>query len=375
MKKIILLTIFVAIIIALSFYFQKTKEAPKEEQNLKAMIGQMLVVGFRGADLSSNPDIVKDIEDLNLGGVILFDYDLPSKSYPRNITSPQQLIKLTQDLQKTAETPLLIAIDAEGGKVNRLKEKYGFLNIPSAEEMGKESTEYTKAISKILAIELKSLGINTNFAPVVDVNVNPQNPVIGSLSRSFSDSPDKVTDHALSFIEGHQEEGIITAIKHFPGHGSSLSDSHLGLADVTQTYTQEEEIPFKELISSGKVDMVMTAHIINKNIDPDYPATLSEKFLKEILREELGFKGVIVSDDMQMGAIVQNFGFEESIIRAINSGCDLLVFSNNGETYDSEIAQKASDIIYKAVSDGRIPKEAITASAERIRVLKENYLD
>jgi beta-N-acetylhexosaminidase len=372
MKKIIFTTIAVILIAIAAFLFFKKGET---EKDLKTQIGQMLVVGFRGTNVSQNPEIINDIKNLNLGGVILFDYDVPSKSSPRNITSPEQLIRLTHDLQKEAETPLLIAIDAEGGQVNRLKEKYGFLDIPSAEEMGEQTTEYTRDISNILATELKALGINTNFAPVVDVNINIQNPAIGALSRSFSSDPEKVAEYALSFILGHHEEGIITTIKHFPGHGSSESDSHLGLVDVTQTYNEIEKMPFKALIESGETDMVMTAHIINRNIDPDYPATLSDKFLKGILREELGFNGVIVSDDMQMGAIVENFGFEESIIRAINSGCDLLIFSNNGDSYDPEIAQKAVDVIYKAVSDGRILEQTITDSLERINNLKEKYLN
>lgn len=346
-------------------------EQAKADEELKQQIGQMLLIGFRGTEINENSYIVKAMNHLNIGGVILFDYDVPSKSFPRNITGPKQTKNLITDLKNFSPSPLLIAVDAEGGLVNRLKEKYGFIAVPSPQELGeKDDSEHTKKISNALALQLADLGFNVNFAPVVDVNVNPNNPVIGNIERSFSSNPDKVVKHANAFISAHREQGIITALKHFPGHGSSQDDSHLGMVDITNTYQNKELIPFQKLTEQGKADMVMTAHIINKNIDAEYPATLSPLFLQNILREQLKFDGVIVSDDMQMGAITEHYGFDDALIRAINAGCDLLIISNNGKVYDEQAPYKARDIIFQAVKDNKISCEKITKSYNRIQALK-----
>ncbi len=295
------------------------------------------------------------------------------KSSPRNITSPSQIKELIKNLQKFSPTPLFIAIDAEGGYVNRLKPKYGFIEIPSAQEMGKRNIEETKKTAIKLTNQFIDLGINTNFAPVVDVNVNPDNPVIGGIERSFSNNPEKVTEHALAFIEGHHQNNIITAIKHFPGHGSSKDDSHKGMTDITKTYKEKELIPYQKLIEKAVVDMVMTAHIINRDIDPDYPATLSPFFINNILRKQLGFEGVVVSDDMQMGAITEYYGFAESIILAINAGCDLLIISNNNKIYDETAPYRAQEIIFEAVKSGKISIDRILESSDRIYNLKKQF--
>jgi beta-N-acetylhexosaminidase len=205
---------------------------------------------------------------------------------------------------------------------------------------------------------------------VVDVNVNPENPVIGGMGRSFSADEKIVSEEARAFIDGQHEYGIVTAIKHFPGHGSSRSDSHKGLADVSDTYQDRELIPYQELIGDGSADMVMVAHIVNKKIDPEYPATLSSRFIDDILRKRLGFKGVVVSDDMDMGAITKYYGFKEAIVRAINAGCDMLVISNNGNVYNEMAPYQAVDIIFKAIKDKDIPLKRIMESSLRIEKLK-----
>ena len=162
--------------------------------------------------------------------------------------------------------------------------------------------------------------------------------------------------------------------KHFPGHGSSTRDSHLGLVDITQTYKNEELLPYKILQKEGLLDVVMTAHIMNKNIDKNNPATLSPLFIKNILREEIGFGGVVISDDMQMNAIVDHYGFKEAVIGAVNAGCDILLLSNNGTAkYDEELASKAIDIIYNTVQDGTILEKTIEDSYNRIIHLKEKF--
>lgn len=336
-------------------------------------MGQMLIIGFRGTEANNNSYIIKTIKELNIGGVILFDRDNPSKGeIQRNIINVEQTKKLITNI-KNSSSDIFVSIDAEGGYVNRLKTKYGFENIPSAEELGKLSAEEVKSHSLSLGKTLKNIGINMDFAPVVDVNINPNNPVIGCLERSFSNNPDTVYEYSSFFIEGLHENNIISAIKHFPGHGSSENDSHLGVVDVTETYNEIELIPYKKLIENGYSDIVMTAHIFNKNIDADNPATLSSKFLKDILRNELDFNGVIISDDMQMGAIVNNYGYAEAIIKAVNAGCDMLIISNNGDEYNESAPREAVDAIFNAVKNGKISEEQINESYNRIQKLKENY--
>jgi beta-N-acetylhexosaminidase len=349
-------------------------EDDAKELIYKKLIGQMLVIGFRGTEANQDSYIVKEIKDNNIGGIILFDNDMPSKkTVERNIKDYEQVKKLISDIRSNSNSSIFVAVDAEGGYVNRLKEKYGFINIPSAEKLGQGNANDTEEAAKKLGKELKDLGFNVDFAPVVDVNINPENPVIGYLERSFSSDPFKVGIHASQFIKGLKEESIIPAIKHFPGHGSSTSDSHLGMVDVTKTYDSKELLPYIHLINNGYSDIVMTAHIMNTSIDKDYPATLSPKFIKDILRDKLKFKGVVVSDDMQMGAIADHYGTEEAAVRAINAGCDMLIVSNNINVYDEEAPKKIIDAVYAALEKGEISSQRIVESYIRIRLLKMKY--
>jgi beta-N-acetylhexosaminidase len=342
-----------------------------ERNELESEIGQMLLIGFRGTDIDSDSPILKTIRSLNIGGVVLFDYDVPSKSYPRNIENAGQVRRLTRRLREASAEPLLISVDAEGGLINRLKPKYGFLEIPSASEMGRKRPEDCLAVYAGLAGQLAELGINLNLAPVVDLNLNPDNPVIGSLERSFGPQAADILPCVKAFVRAHHRNGVLTTLKHFPGHGSSAGDSHLGLVDVTKTHSPDELGPYRELIAEGLADAVMTAHIHHRDIDPDFPATLSLKFLQDILRKELGFDGVIISDDMQMGAITEHYGFEEAVVLAVRAGCDIIAIANNGKVYDEEAPHKARRAILQAVRDGVISSGHIRQSLRRIRTLKE----
>ncbi|MDD5750606.1 MAG: glycoside hydrolase family 3 protein [Candidatus Pacebacteria bacterium] len=340
---------------------------------LREKIGQMLVIGFRGTDLSQASFISGALDDLKPGGVILFDFDVPSQSFPRNIVNSEQVKKLIADLQSGSSVPLFVAVDAEGGAVNRLKSKYGFIDVPSAQQMGKESADNTRLQGETLGKELAYLGFNLDFAPVVDVNVNPQNPVIGKIGRSFSIEPQAVIEHAAAFIKGLEKYQIITSIKHFPGHGSSASDSHKGITDITESYKAPELWPFQELIKSGLAETVMVGHLVNKNIDSEFPATLSKIFINKILKQDLGFDGVVVCDDLQMGAITQNYGLEEAAVRMVAAGCDLLIISNNVGVYDETAPYKARDAILRAVESGGISKDSIEASFIKIENLKKKF--
>ncbi len=345
--------------------------AEPSNKNLDIQIGQMLMVGFRGLAADNQSPVIQDIKKRNIGGVILFDYDVPLKSPIRNIKSPKQVKALTTALQKASLIPLFIAIDQEGGKVNRLKEKFGFPPSVSEQYLGSiDNPSTTERFAKITAKTLANLGINLNFAPVVDLNINPDNPIIGKLERSFSADPDIVVKHSLIFIDALHDFGVLSAIKHFPGHGSSLNDSHKGFVDVTNSWSPNELKPFEVIIKSGKCDMIMTAHIFNGKIDPEWPATLSSRTVKGILRNDLKYRGIVISDDMQMKAIRSFYGLETAIKMAISSGVDILLFANNS-VFEEDISTRALAIIKKLLSRGEISPERINESYMRIMKLKE----
>lgn len=338
---------------------------------MEEKIGQMLMVGFRGTAVNASNFIVRDIQRRSLGGVILFDYDVLTKQAVRNIESAAQVEALVASLQGASGTPLLVAVDQEGGRVARLKERYGFPPTVSHGELGRmDDPETTAEVSGDLAETLAALGIGLNLAPVVDLCADPDNPVIAGLDRCFSAFPEKTARHALAFIGAHHSRGVLTALKHFPGHGSSSTDSHLGFTDVTDTWTRAELIPYARIIEAGEVDAVMTAHVFNARLDSAYPATLSRRIISGILRGELGFEGVVLSDDMQMGAIADRYGLETAIRLAIEAGVDILVFGNN-LAYDEEIVPKAVAIIRDLVRTGAISEARIDESYLRIMRLKD----
>lgn len=340
---------------------------------LERKIAQMLLLGFPGEILESGSPIDRAVRDYGVGGVVLFDNNIDLEVSGRNITSPAQLKTLTTALQQASETPLLIAVDQEGGVVARLKDRYGFPPSVSAQHLGQQNNlSLTSSASNGIADSLKEYGLNLNLAPVLDLNTNPDNPVIAFKERSFSSDPALVTAHAAEFIKSHHRHNILTCLKHFPGHGSSRDDSHLGLVDVTRYWNEDELIPYRNLIRQGLCDMVMTAHTFNTNIDPDYPATLSKATIDGILRKQLGFDGVVVSDDLYMGAIVQHYSYETAVEKAINAGVDLLVVAND-KLYTPDIMPRSIELIQKLVQQGKISQERINQACGRIITLKQGW--
>jgi beta-N-acetylhexosaminidase len=342
------------------------------DYTLQEKIGQMLLVGFRGYSVGPNDPVAKDAREQNLGGVVLFDQEMADTHLQgRNIKSPTQVKSLVQSLQGYAKTPLLVSIDQEGGRVNRLKSSYGFPETISHEELGKKNDlKFTFEHAELIAKTLAELGINLNLAPVVDLDANPDNPIIKGKKRSFHSKPDIVSQHALEFARAHHKHGVLICPKHFPGHGSAMGDTHLGLVDVTKTWRQRELIPFKHLIDSGLVEIIMTAHVFNANLDPERPATLSKNVLQGTLRDTLGYKGLIISDDMEMKAISSQYGLENAIQFGLEAGLDILCFGNN-MSYDPNIGEKAMRIILNLVESGKISEERINESFQRIMELKE----
>lgn len=344
---------------------------PAHAADLDAMIGQMLMAGFRGFTVDEDSAIVRDIRDRGLGGVILFDHDMLLGSGRRNIRSAEQVEKLIRDLQAQARIPLLVAVDQEGGKVQRLKRKYGFHETPAAADMCADGEFNVRTAGYMIGSNLSSVGFNLDFAPVVDVNVNPDSPAIGRLGRSFSSDPVRTAHCAGVFVDELHRAGVLSCLKHFPGHGSAGTDSHAGLTDVTETWSEAELTPYRELIGSGRADMIMTAHIFNAKLDPNYPATLSKKVVTGLLRKKLGFDGVVITDDMDMGAIADEYGRKEAVRLAIEAGADILLFGNN-LSYDRRIAEKAHAIIRELVDHGIIPRSRIETSYNRILRLKQS---
>ncbi|MFH1615702.1 MAG: beta-N-acetylhexosaminidase [Planctomycetota bacterium] len=343
----------------------------RPERSIDEKIGQMVMAGFRGCDVRDSPSLADDIRAGRIGGVVLFDYDVPTKTWKRNIESPGQLKKLCAELQKLNDVPLLIAVDQEGGRVARLKENMGFAPTVSAQYLGeKNDLALTNRHADKIARNLIDLGINLNLAPVVDLRVNPDNPVIAKAGRSFSADANVVTAHAMEFIEAHHKAGLLCTLKHFPGHGSSKDDSHLGMADVSDTWRPEELVPYRRIIAAGKADAVMTAHVFNAKLDEEYPATLSSKIIDGILRKQLGYDGVVISDDMQMGAIAEYFGFDKAVEVAIKAGVDIILIANNS-VYDDKAARRTGELIKKLVESGEISTERINTSYRRIVKLKQ----
>ncbi len=337
--------------------------------SLGIKIGQMILIGFPGTQ--ADPLVVEEIRSGKVGAVIMFEKNIPNSS-----AAFASLKKIIWSYQKAAPIPLLFAIDQEGGKVNRLKEKYGFPRSITAQDMGRSPTlDSVRFYSESTAATLAGLGINVNFAPVLDLGINKKNTVIYTVGRAFSANPDSVALLANEFIKAHRRFGVITVLKHFPGHGSSMADTHYGVADVTTSWTAAELIPYQRLISTGAADAVMTAHIVNRQLDPrGYPGTLSTRMIDSLLRKQLRYDGVVFSDDMQMQAIAKQYGLEESIRLSINAGVDLLCFSNNIQGSEERTVDKVHAVIRALVENGQIKMERIDEAYRRIMKLKKRIV-
>jgi beta-N-acetylhexosaminidase len=332
---------------------------------LRRRIASLLIVGFRGLTVATGDPIAKAIED-GLGGVILFDRHQATGGI-RNVESPEQVRTLTADLQRRAGgRPFIVAIDQEGGGVTRLSPKWGFPAVASEAEIGatgddKAVTTWAKGIADTLA----SAGVNLNLAPVVDLDVNPQNPAIGALGRAFSADPDVVARYAGIEMLAHRDRGLRAAIKHFPGLGSATANTDFGVADVTKTWTATELLPYRSLLGQGLVDVVMAGHVVNGQLDAEHPASLSRPTVTGLLRQQLGWDGPVVTDDLQAGAITSAFGLEEAVALALGAGNDLLLFANQ-QSFDPDIATRVLDIVEGLVQGGTVPEARIDEAVARV---------
>jgi len=339
-------------------------------ERLDAMVGQMILVGFPGDD--ENDEGVKAVRaQLNkgtIGGVVLF---------PENIHRRKQLKNLIAFLRNAKSNPRpFIAVDQEGGKVQRLNPWNGFKWVPSAAKVARNpsfaSPDAAERLYGEMAAELADIGFNMNLGPVVDLNTNPRNPVIGARGRSFGADPDVVTSLAASFIKAHRAANIVTVAKHFPGHGSSAADSHKRLADVSTSWREVELEPYRRLAQDGLLDAVMVGHLYHPRFSDmeKLPASLSAKAPRALRNPNwLDFHGVIMSDDMEMGAVREDFTPEELAVKAVRAGTDIVVFSNV-QTEEPQLGVRIHGALVKAVCDGRLSRSRITEAYGKIIKLK-----
>ena len=334
------------------------------------MIGQMLMVGLRGYTINDVYSFFESIKGYKIGGVILYDQDITtSPPSLHNIRSPKQLISFTNALQEQSEIPLLIAIDQEGGKVNRLKPLYGFPDSRSWAELGKiNELSFTKENAVLTAKTLKKNGINVNFAPVLDLSNNPKS-FIAQKGRCFSKDPIKVIAHSQEFINAHLDNEILSVGKHFPGQGNAIGDTHKRFVDVSKTWKSDELLPYKELINNNSLNAIMISHIFHSELDKKYPATLSKLIIRDLLRSEMGFDGIVISDDPQMKAISEKYDLETVLELMINAGVDIFCFGNN-LIYDPNIVQKVHLVIERLLDKNKISENDIKKSYLRIIKIK-----
>ena len=342
--------------------------ASSRAPSLEEMVGAMIMVGFHGTKAPTS--VLKAVAEGRIGGVILFDKGR-RKGELYNVESPSQLKRLIVSLQSVAPRTLLVAVDQEGGKVCRLKPERGFFALPSAEAMGRMSEDEVRVLGFKAGVEMAEIGINVDLAPVVDLRRVSQSPGLGDAGRLFGAGSEQVTRQALAFADGLREAGVLPALKHFPGLGSAGKDSHLELPDVTKTWTKEELLPYVEAFQRGWPGMVLVAHVYHRGLDARLPSSLSFEVVEKLLRRKLGWDGVVISDDLQMGAVARGRSLEERVRLAVKAGNDILLFGNN-LSYDPQLHDKVFQALMQLVREGAVSRERLEASWRRIENMKRN---
>ncbi|MDA1353767.1 MAG: glycoside hydrolase family 3 [bacterium] len=335
----------------------------KPTVSLDQKIGQMILIGFNGTTIDSPnfAPIQQHIASENIGGLLFFG---------RNIQSKSQIINFIKDIKNlNTNTPLFLAIDQEGGTVQRLNSKNGFFDTPSAKYIGSKlsppvaASEYDK-----MARMLQDTGFNLNFGLVLDLDLNPQSQVISQNDRAISKNPYTVTQYAQRMIHAHKAHRVLITAKHFPGHGNTTADSHHETANITDTWDKTELLPYKQLIKDAPPDAIMTGHLMHTKIDAHYPASLSKAHI-DTLRYKMRFSGIIITDDLNMAAITTHYSLKTTIIHAINAGNDILLFGDITQTPNLPIETRG--IIKKAIKDGELNETQISTAYKRIQRIKE----
>ncbi len=340
---------------------------PAHAQTLEQMAGQMIVVGFEG-DGPGDAGVEAVAAELaagRLGGVMYLKKNVASLSTVREMNAMFQAA--------SPGLPPFITLDQEGGAVERLTKDVGFDEIPNAATIAaRNSPDEAEAIYARMAQAIAEQGFSVNFGPVADLNTNPDNQIIARFGRAFSADPEVVTEYDAAFIRAHRAADLVTALKHFPGHGSSTADSHEGFVDITETWDPVELEPYAALIGEGMADMVMVGHLYHADFaddDGETPSSLSPRWINGVLRDELGFDGVVISDDLEMGAIREHFTLEQTVTRAVRAGMDILLFSNTAD-YRPGLSGEVLEILLSEAEADPAFAARIEESYRRIVALK-----
>lgn len=341
---------------------------PVHAATLEEMAGQMIVIGFEGTAASdaSVAAIKAELAAGRLGGVMYLKKNVASLDAVRAMNEAF--------IAASPQLPPFITLDQEGGAVERLTEAVGFTEIPNAATIAQRNDPAAaKDIYVGMAEGVAALGFTVNFGPVADLNTNPDNQVIAKFGRAYGKDAETVIAYDRAFIEAHHEVGLATALKHFPGHGSSTADSHEGFVDITKTWSEDELEPYRVLIGEGEVDMVMAGHLYHADYaegEEQTPSSLSARWIDDVLRQDLDFDGVVISDDLEMGAIRDHFTLEETVVEAVKAGMDILLFSNTGYQRP-KLSQEVLAILLEHGESDPAFAERIEESYQRIVALKE----
>jgi beta-N-acetylhexosaminidase len=347
------------------------KMTPTLKEDITRLSLKKTMIGFRGVALSEAKWLRDLLKTGHLGAVILFDRDVLTGSTSRNIRDPQQLKRLCEEIKNCSGGQTLIAIDQEGGRVSRLPASSGFPTFPTAQRLGREGEAACEKAGKHCGEVLASLGITWNLAPVFGLH-DECCPVLGGCERCFSEHPEAVSRLAMAYAKGLSAGGVLNCAKHFPGHGRALGDTHKGFVDVEETYILEERQAFELAAKGQHLDAIMTAHLLHSAWGKGLPATLSPVVNQDWIRQELGFKGVVVSDDLQMGAIEKYASMEKTVVLATQAGVDMLIMGNN-LSYDEQGWLKIDTILREAVEKGVLSMKLLRDSAERIDRLSQRF--
>lgn len=322
---------------------------------LETQAARLFTVGFYGKTIT--PDLAKLLAR-GVGGVIFF---------ARNVGTPAEVADATSSIKRLADRKLFIALDQEGGQVSRLRN--GFTEIPPMRAVGMSgSAKVAREVGELIGREVSAVGFDMNYAPVLDIDTNPDNPIIAA--RSFGRTPELVSELGVALAQGLEAVGVAACGKHFPGHGDTSQDSHLELPRLPHSLERLEQVELKPFAAAAKagIPSMMTAHVIFEPLDSVYPATMSKPVLTGILREKMGYDGLIVTDDIEMKAIADHYGVEDTVIRGINAGVDHFLCCHT-----AEIAHQAIEAIIRAVESGKVSRETLANANRRITRFAERY--
>lgn len=323
--------------------------------DIETQAARLFTVGFYGKTVT---DDLSGLVARGVGGVIFF---------ARNVGTPAEVADATTSIKRLAGRPLFIALDQEGGQVSRLRQ--GFTEVPPMRAVGATgSATVAREVGALIGREVRAVGFDMNYAPVLDVDTNPQNPIIAA--RSFGRTPEIVAELGIALAAGLESVGVAACGKHFPGHGDTSQDSHLELPRLPHSLERLEQVELKPFFAAVKagIPSMMTAHVIFEPLDSVYPATMSRAVLHGLLREKMGYDGLIVTDDIEMRAIADNYGVEDTVVRGLNAGVDHFLCCHT-----AEVAHRAIEAVIHAVENGKVSRETLANANRRIQTFTERY--